>query len=71
MHQTNDEICIGENAEVTQHDPDFENADVGDDQYHLEALHCPIIAVNVAKKNNSISHRKNGLKCHTRSWPRS
>ena len=23
MHQTNDEICIGENAKVTQHDPDF------------------------------------------------
>ena len=26
MHKTNDEICIGENAKVTQHDPDFENA---------------------------------------------
>ena len=31
MHQTNDEICIVENAKVTQHDPDFKNADVGDD----------------------------------------
>ena len=31
MHQTNDEIRIGENAKVTQHDPDYENADVGDD----------------------------------------
>ena len=27
MHQTNDDICIGKNAKVTQHDPYFENAD--------------------------------------------
>ena len=24
MHQTNDGICIGENAKVTQHDPYFQ-----------------------------------------------
>ena len=40
MHQTNDEICIEENAKVTQHDPDFKNANVGDDEEHLEAPHC-------------------------------
>ena len=71
MHKKNDEIRIGENAKVTQHDPDFENSDVGDDEEHLEAPHRPIIAVNVAKKNARINQSKNVLECHTRYWPRS
>ena len=49
MHQTNDEIRIVENTKVTQHDPDFENADEGDDEEHLEGPHRPILAVNIAK----------------------
>ena len=28
INQTNDETRIGENAKVTQHDPDLENSDV-------------------------------------------
>ena len=67
----NDEICIRENAKVNQHDRYFENADVGDDEEHLEAPHRPILAVNVAKNNACIRQRKNVLKGHTRSWPRS
>ena len=47
MHQTNDKIRIGESAKVTQHDPEFGNADEGDDEEHIEAPHCTIIAVNV------------------------
>ena len=31
MHKTNDEIRTGENPKVTQHDPDFKNANEGDD----------------------------------------
>ena len=54
MHQTNDEICIGENAIVTQHDPDFKNYNAGDYEDHLEAPHHPNIAVNVAKNNARI-----------------
>ena len=48
MHKKNDEICIEENTKVTQHDPDFKNADVGDVEEHLEAHHIPILDVNVA-----------------------
>ena len=44
MHKKNDEICIVENAKVTQHDPDFENANVGDDEEHLNAPRLPILA---------------------------
>ena len=40
-----------ENAKVTQHDPDFNNANVGDDEEHLEAPHCLILDVNFAKNN--------------------
>ena len=54
MHQTNDKICIGENAKVTQQDPDFENANEGDDEEHLEAPHHPILASNVANNNARI-----------------
>ena len=54
MHQTNDEICIRENYKVAQHDPDFENYIVGDDEDCLEAPHRPIIAVNVTKNNSRI-----------------
>ena len=54
MHQTNDEICIGENAKVTQHDPDLQNFDVGDDEENIEAPHRPILAVNVANNNDCI-----------------
>ena len=43
MHQTNDKICIGENAKVNQHHPDFENANY---EEHLEAPHFPILEVN-------------------------
>ena len=71
MHKTNDEIHIGESAKVTQHDPDSENSDVGDDEEHLEAPHRCIIAVNVAKNNAFICQSKNVLEVHTRSWPRS
>ena len=49
MHQTNGEIIIRENAEVTQHDPEFKNADEGDDKEHLETPHRPILAVNVVR----------------------
>ena len=57
------------NAKVTQHDPDFENANVGDDEEHLEALHRPILTVNVAKINTCIHQRKNVLEGHTKSCP--
>ena len=54
MHQTNDEIRIGENAEVTQHDWDFKDTNVGDDGEHLEAPHILILAINIAKRNAHI-----------------
>ena len=69
MYQTNDEVRIGENAKVTQHDPDYENSDVGDDEEHLEAPHRPILDVNVAKNNACICQSKNVLEGHTSSWP--
>ena len=65
MHKKNDEIRIGENAKSTQHDPDFENFDVGDDEEKIESHHCPIVAVNVAIKNTCICHRENLLEGHT------
>ena len=65
MHQTNDEIRIGEHTKVTQHYPDFENANVGDDGENIEAPHRPILAVNVAKNNACIYQRKNVLEGHT------
>ena len=71
MHQTNDKICIGENAKVAQHDPNFENADEGDDEEHLEAPHRPILAVNVSNNNARIRQSENVLEGHTRSRPRS
>ena len=49
MHKTNDEIRIGENAKVTQHYRYFEDANVCDDEDHLEAPHRPILAVNFVK----------------------
>ena len=70
MHQTNDEIFIGENAKVTQHDLEFENADGGDDGEHLKTTHCPILAVSFIK-NARILHSKNILEGRTRSQPRS
>ena len=70
MHQTNDEVRIGENAKVTQHDPDSKNSDVGDDEEHLEAPHHPILSVNVTKNNACICQSKNVLEGHTRSRPR-
>ena len=54
MHQTSDEIRIGENVKVTQHDPYFKNANVGDDAEHLKAPHCPILAINFSQKNARI-----------------
>ena len=71
MHKKNDEICIGEDPKVTQHDPDFENSNEGDDEEHLEAPHLPILAVNVAKNNFCIRQSKNLLEGHTRSRPSS
>ena len=71
MHQTNDEICIGENAKVTQHDSDFKNDNVGDYEEHIEAPHFPILDVNVASNNSCIRQRENLLKGHTRSPPQS
>ena len=59
------------NAKVTQHDTDFENNAVGDDEEHLEAPHCPILDINVAKNNACISQSENVLEVHTRSRPRS
>ena len=67
MYKTNDKIRIRENAKVTQHDPDFENAN---DKEHLEAPHRPIIAVNAVKNNARICQRLNVLKGYTRSRPR-
>ena len=49
MHQTNDDIRIGENTKFNQHDPEFKNTDEGDDEEHLKLPHYPIIAVNVVK----------------------
>ena len=49
MHQTNDEILIGESSIVTQHYSDLENSNVGDDEEYLDAPHCPIFSINVAK----------------------
>ena len=69
MHQTHDQIRIGENAKVTQHYPDFQNSNIGDDEEHIETPHCPIIAVNVAKNNARICQSENALKGHTRSRP--
>ena len=69
MHQTNGEIRIGENAKVTQLDQDFENANEGDDEEHLEAPNHPILALNTAKNNACICQNKNVLEGHTRSWP--
>ena len=66
-HQTNDKICIEENDKVTQHDPDFENGDVGDDEENLEAPHRPILYVNVTKNNDHIFQSENVLEGRTRS----
>ena len=71
IHQTDDAICIRENAKVTQHDPDFGNANVGGDEEHLEAPHCPILAINVTKNNACNRQSKNVLEGHTRSRPHS
>ena len=71
MHQTNDKICIVENAKVTQYDPDFENANEGDDEEHLEAPHRPILAVEFSNNNDRNCQRENLLEVHTRSRPRS
>ena len=68
-HQTNDKIRIEENAKVTQHDPDFENGDVGDDEDNLEAPHRPILSVNVTKNNDHICQSENLLEGRTRSQP--
>ena len=61
MHQRNDEICIGENAKVTQHDQDLENSDEGDDEEHIEVTQLPIMAVNIANNNVCIHQSKNVL----------
>ena len=61
MHQTNDEICIGENAKATQYDPEFENAN---NEEHLEAPNFPILAVNAVKNNARIFRTK----CTRRSY---
>ena len=60
---------ISKNAEVTQHDPDFENTDVGDNDEHLEAPPYPILSVKVANKNARICQNENILEGHTGSWP--
>ena len=70
MHQTNDDIHIGENSKVTQHDPDFENDNVGDDEEHLEAPHRLMLDVNVANKNYRIRQSENLLEDHKVSRPR-
>ena len=71
MHRTNDEIRIGENAKVTQHDIGFKDDDEGNNEYHIESTHPPILAVNITKNNAHICHNKNLLKGHKRSQPRS
>ena len=68
MHLTNEKKGIEENAKGNQHNPDFENADEGDNEEHLVAPHRTIIAVNVTKKNSFICQNKNVLEDHTRSW---
>ena len=50
MHRTNDEICIGENNKVTQHDIGFKDDDEGNNEYHIESTNPPILAVNITKK---------------------
>ena len=71
MHQTNEKFRIGEKSKVTQHDPDYKNSDEVDDEEHLEAPNCPILAVNVANNNAYICQNENVLEGHTRSRPRS
>ena len=71
MHQTNDAIRIGENAKVNQHDPDFKNADVGDDEEHLESPHRPILSANDTNNNDCICQSENLFEGHIRSRPRS
>ena len=71
MHKKNDEIRIEENSKVTQHDPDFENADEGYDEDNFEAPRPPIIAVNVANDNAKFCQSKTLLKVYTRYQPRS
>ena len=66
MHQTNDKICIGENAQVTQHDPESKNAN---DKEHFEAPHRPILDVNVVKKSARVHQSKILLEGHTRYRP--
>ena len=71
IHQTDDAISIGENSKVAQHDPDFENAYLGDDEEHLEAPRFPILSLKVANNHARISPSENVLEGHTRSQPRS
>ena len=59
MHLKNDDIRIGENAKVTQHDPYFENADVGDDEEHLESPHHPTLDLNAVKNSARIFQSQN------------
>ena len=46
MHTKNDKTRIGENAKVTQHYPDFEKSN---NEEHLEASYCPILALDSVK----------------------
>ena len=61
--------CIGENAKVTQHDPDYENADEGDNEENLKAPHCTLLDANVTNNSSRICQRKNVLEGHTMSRP--
>ena len=54
MHQRNEKMRIGENAKVTEHDPDFENAKY---EEHLEAPLHHILDINVVK-HSRIYQRK-------------
>ena len=71
MHQTNDEIHIGENAKVIKHDPEFVNIDEGENEDNLESTHRLILAINVIENNARICNSKNVPKIYTRSQPRS
>ena len=62
MHQTNDKIRIRENSKGSQHDPEFENA-------NLEAPYCPILAVNFIKSTLLFVREKIYSKVIQGSWP--
>ena len=54
MHQTNDEICIGENVKIAQHDPGFEDSDEVNNGEHLKSPYSLTLSLNVENINACI-----------------